>query len=296
MVRINLEELRTFLVVVRSGGIGKAAHALSLTQPAVTARIKSLERSLGAPLLDRHGGGVRLTKRGELLLQHVLKLEALVNQIERDVVEPSGVEGHLRIGASETIAQCWLPDFISALRERFPALQIELNVDVSSSLRDGLLAREIDLAFLLGPVSEHSVENVELPPIELAWYTVPSDVGTDGAEVLFGKPVITYSRGTRPYREMRDRARELVGTELSIFPSSSLSACLRLVEKGVAVAALPRALGDPRTEVGRLAEFDPGWKPAALGFTASYLGDPPSHTVERAAALAARIARAWDKA
>ena len=90
MTRINVEQLRTFLTVVRLGGVRKAAAALHLTQPAITARIKNLEDTLACALFDRHAGGMRLTKRGELLLAHAEKFEHLSEMVERDVVDPQG--------------------------------------------------------------------------------------------------------------------------------------------------------------------------------------------------------------
>lgn len=291
MVRINLEQLRTFLVVVRSGGVVKASHALNITQPAVTARIRNLENALGTQLFDRTSGSTHLTKRGEMLLQYAYKLEALSNQIERDIVDPKGIEGHLRIGVSETVAETWLPEFVFELHERHPKLEIEINVDVSTNLRDGLLAREIDLAFLLGPVSEYSVENVILPSFELGWYSCAGDrERLNEAGDLFGKPVITYASNTRPHREMRTELQERYGPDRTIFPSSSLSAALRFVETGLGVAALPRSLGEPWVASGRLIEFDPGWQARPLTFTASYLGDPPSHMLESAAAISLEVA------
>lgn len=292
MIRLNLEQLRTFLVVVRSGGVVRAAQALNVTQPAVTARLRNLEQTLGTAIFDRTEGANRLTKRGELLLTYALRLETLANQIERDIVDPEGVEGHLRIGASETIAQSWMPEFITELYQRFPGLQIEFNVDVSVNLRNALLAREIDLAFLLGPVSEYSVDNLALPGFELDWYTAASeDPDDEGATRLFGKPVITYARNTRPLRELRDAVHARVGPDVPIFPSSSLSAAMRLVASGLGVAALPRVLAGGAEGAGGLRRFDPGWRPAPLHFTASWIADPPSHTIASAAALAEEIAR-----
>lgn len=292
MIRLNLEQLRTFLVVVRSGGVVRAAQALNVTQPAVTARLRNLEQTLGTAIFDRTEGANRLTKRGELLLTYALRLETLANQIERDIVDPEGVEGHLRIGASETIAQSWMPEFITALYQRFPGLQIEFNVDVSVNLRNALLAREIDLAFLLGPVSEYSVDNLALPGFDLEWYTAQGDdPASPAAAQLFNKPVITYARNTRPFRELRDAVHARVGPDVPIFPSSSLSAAMRLVSSGLGVAALPRVLAEPVEGSGSLQRFDPGWRPAPLHFTASWIADPPSHTIASAASLAEEIAR-----
>lgn len=290
MNRLNLEQLRTFLAVVRFGGIGRAAEALNLTQPAVSARIRNLEAALSGNLFDREAGGLSLTKRGERLLSYARKFEQLSEMVERDVIDPEGLERHLRIGVSETIAQCWLPDLIARLHRHYPRVEIEFNVDISLGLREGLLNREIDLAVLLGPVSEYSVDNIELPEFDLAWYVAADATPQANAADHFRRPVLTYARNTRPYRELRELLFERVGPEVAIFPSSSLSACFRLVEAGLGVAALPRALAVGQLSAGRIVEFDAGWVPSPLRFTASYLAEPKSHLVETAALLAREAA------
>ena len=291
MTRINLDQITAFLAVVRLGGVRKAAQMLNLTQPAVTSRIKNLENSVSKVLFDRTAGGLRLTKDGELLLKYAERFEQLAELVEKNVVDPDGVEGYLRIGASETVTQCWLPDFISQLHRRFPRLELEINVDISVNLRRGLLDREIDLAFLLGPVSDYTVDNIDLPDFDLAWYVSPdvSPPGDDPASFL-QNPVLTYARNTRPYRELKAMLFEKVGPGVSLFPSFSLSACFRLIEAGIGVAALPRALGKPFVDSGSIREFDPGWVPSPLQFTASYLADPKSHMIETAAKIARDVA------
>jgi hypothetical protein len=59
------------------------------------------------------------------------------------------------------------------------------------------------------------------------------------------------------------------------------------------VAALPRALGAAHVAAGRLREFDPGWVPGPLRFTASWLGEPGNHLVAEAARMAQDVAEAW---
>lgn len=290
MTRLNLEQLRTFVAVVRFGGVSRAADALNLTQPAVTARIRNLEEVLKGPLFDRSAGAMRLTKRGERLLTYARRFEQLSEMVERDVIDPAGLERHLRIGVSETIAQCWLPDLIARLHRRYPRLEIEFNVDISLNLREDLLNREIELAILLGPISEYSVDNIELPGFDLAWYVAADAAEEDDPAAYFARPVLTYARNTRPYRELRDLLFERTGPEISIFPSSSLSACFRLVSANLGVAALPKALGAEYVAAGRIREFDPGWVPLPLRFTASYIAEPKSHVVETAAKLAREAA------
>lgn len=295
MTRINLDQLSAFLAVVRHGGVGKAAQALNLTQPAVTARIKNLEAALACEVFERTSGGLRLTKRGELLVRHATEFEHLSELVEKDIVDPAGIEGHLRLGVSETIAQCWLPEFVTRLHAAFPKLEIEFNVDISMNLRAGLFSREIDLAILLGPISEHRVDNIDLPGFELAWYAA-MDAPADIAEGRYlARPVLTYARNTRPFRELREMLHERAGPSVSLFPSSSLSACFRLVEADLGVAVLPRALGRDHVDSGRIREFDPGWVPSPLRFSASYLGEPKSHLVETAAGIAREVALDYDR-
>jgi len=286
MTRLNIEQLRTFLEVVRLGGVRRAAHSLNITQPAVSARIKTLEDTLAVALFDRTRGGMKLTKRGEMLIRYAEQFEHLAEQVTANIIAPEGIEQHLRLGVAETIAQSWLPEFVGALHRRFPRVQIDLDVDVSANLRAGLLNREIDLAILLGPISEATVTNIALPGFDLAWYVSADTPAGNDAALIATRPVITYARNTRPHRELKRALFERVGPGAQMFSSSSLSACFRLVEAGLGVAALPRILGRDLVARGRLRLFDPGWVTAPLQFTASYLGDPKSHVVETAAQLA----------
>ncbi|WP_108483764.1 LysR family transcriptional regulator [Oceaniglobus ichthyenteri] len=291
MSRINIEQMRTFLEVVRAGGVRRAAQSLNLTQPAVSARIKALEDTLAVALFHRGAGGMTLTKRGEMLIRYAEQFEHLSEQVTANIIAPDAIERHLRLGVAETVAQSWLPEFIAGLHRRSPKVEIEIDVDVSLNLRTALLEREIDLAILLGPVSEATVTNIALPEFDLAWYVAASHpVGGDTALVA-QRPVITYARNTRPHRELKRALFERVGPGVQMFSSSSLSAGFRLVEAGLGIAALPVALGEDLVARGTLRAFDPGWVPAPLQFTASYLSDPKSHVVETAAQLALSTAR-----
>lgn len=144
-------------------GVRRAAQSLNVTQPAVSARIKTLEESFAVALFDRNSGGMTLTKRGEMLVRYAEQFEHLAEQVNANIIAPDAIEQQLRLGVAETIAQSWLPDFVSSLHRHFPRVQIEIDVEFSTHLRERLLDREIDLAVLLGPVSEVTVTNIILP-------------------------------------------------------------------------------------------------------------------------------------
>ncbi|MEM8728760.1 MAG: LysR family transcriptional regulator [Pseudomonadota bacterium] len=288
MSRLKLEHLQTFLAVARYGTVSRAAEALSLTQPTATSRIKALEDNLGAPVFARTAGGMVLTKRGDMLLRYAEQFEQLSDMVEEHVMDTAGLDRLMRIGVSETIAQSWLPDFIGALHAAYPNLKIEISVDISINLREQLLRREIDLALMLGPVSDFTIDNIMLPAVELVWF---KSITHGSAPVDLRKtPIATYARNTRPFRELRSELFERFGPDITLFPSSSLSSCFRMVEAGLAVGALPKSLGQPLVEAQKLVAFDAGWIPSPLRFSASYIGDPRNHLIETAAKTAQVIA------
>ena len=294
MSRFKLDQLQTLVAVSHYESVSKAALALNLTQPAVTTRIKSLEDALGLQIFERDSKGMRLTKRGSMLLQFAEQFQHLSDLLEERVVDPQSVNQLLRIGVSETIAQSWLPDFIGALRATFPNLKVEISVDISINLRDRLLGREIDLAILLGPISDYIVDNVPLPSVPLAWFR--STLGDQSAPINFNEiPIATYAKNTRPYRELKSAMFERFGADISLFPSSSLSSCFRLVEAGLCVGALPVNLAEGLVEAGKLAQFDPGWVPEPLQFSASFLGEPNNYLLSAAAEIAKESAETYIK-
>ncbi len=289
---MTFDQIKTFLWVARLGGFRRAAERLNLSQPAVSTRVSNLEQELRVPLFERGAGELVLTKHGSLLLSYAEQMLFVEEEVKQRVANPSEAEGLFRIGASETIAQSWLPDFLETLSEEYPRLNVDLTVDISLNLRAALLERKLDLALLMGPVSEFSVDNVDLPSFDLRWYRSSANPQTDLSLI----PVISYSRQTRPYRELMSDLSRRVGPKLRVFASASLSASLKMIAAGIAVGPYPRAMADEFLASGQIVEFDPGFRPQPLSFTASYLSEPRSFLSENSAEMARTVAISWDKA
>ncbi len=286
---MTLEQLRTFLWVSRLGGVRKAAQEMNITQPAVSGRIAALEESLGTTLFERTSRGVSLTKQGVLLREYAEKIADLVERIRFHVVPEESVNSLMRIGVAETIVQTWLPAFLSALYDRYPNLNVEITVDLTVNLRQQLLERSLDLALLMGPVSEYSVDNIDLPAVELAWFTANDRPTPD----LHRTPIVSYNRHSRPYRELKRQLTTRYGDDTKIFPSNSIHAGLEMVASGIGVGMFPRRLGDALIRQGSIREFDPGWKLQPLKFTASFVGDPLNELCREAAEQARTVAQAY---
>lgn len=289
---MTFEQIRTFLWVARLGGFRKASDRLNLSQPAVSTRISTLEAELQVQLFERGPGALVLTKHGQQLLAYAEQMLFVEEEIKNRVGNADETEGLFRIGASETIAQAWLPDFLQAFANSYPRVNVDLTVDISGNLRDALVERRLDLVFLMGPISEFSVKNVGLPQFDLHWYRAAHLGDVD----LGDTPVISYAAKTRPHRELTSVLAERVGPKMRVFTSASISASLRMIAAGIAVGPYPRVLATSFLDAGQVVEFDPDLPLSPLEFTASYLAEPRSFLVENSAQIARDVAEAWHAA
>lgn len=290
----TLRQLETFVWVATLGNFRKTAEHLNTTQPAISTRIAGLEDLLGVKLFERDTGSVRLTSKGQELLPYAEKVLRMADLFRERLGNEAVLSGVLRLGVSETIVHTLLPTFLSELHDRHPDVDVEITVDATINLRNELVARTLDLAFLMGPVSEYRIENIELASFPLIWAASP-DLGIDGGKPLTTAdlvryPLLTYGRNTRPFAEIENFLRLNSDRPGRIFPSSSLAACLRMTVDGIGIGSLPRVLIEDRLADGSLVAVASEWQPSALDFTASYPSVPLNPVSEAAAEIAQSIA------
>ncbi len=291
---MNLRQLEAFLWVAKLGSFSKTAERLFTTQPAISSRVSNLEAELGVSLFERAGGGVRLNASGRTLLPLAEQALGAIKAIRDHVGEQDEASGLIRLGVSETVVQTWLPELLSHLREAYPNLDVEITVDVTVNLRDQVVNHGIDLAFLVGPVSVYTVTNIPLVEYPLVWVMKPPKrrlrrVRMSALELL-ERPILTFPRNTRPYSEIDDYFRRVVGQTPRIFTSTSLSACLKMAEHGVGTGSLPEAVVGDALADGRLCNVECDWTPSPLQFTASFIEDKTRPEIRRVAEMAAEIA------
>jgi DNA-binding transcriptional LysR family regulator len=144
---LDLDLLRSFLAVARSGSFTNAATEVHLTQSAISRQMKDLERSLGTALFDRLGRGVHLTTAGTALVARAerILLEARDALLAMDEIE-SGVAGELRIGATITAANYVLPEMLAIYRRKYPGVRLVLAPASTPKLLSQVLRNEVDVA------------------------------------------------------------------------------------------------------------------------------------------------------
>jgi DNA-binding transcriptional LysR family regulator len=139
----------TFHAVAHQRSFSRAARELALTQPSVSNQVAQLEREVGARLLDRGAGGLRLTREGEILLEHA---DAIVERLTlADTQLAAAAEGkrtRLRIGALPTALAGFVPAAIARLRSTHPDARIIFDEGTSEELASRVTSGELDLAIV----------------------------------------------------------------------------------------------------------------------------------------------------
>jgi LysR family transcriptional regulator, cell division regulator len=149
---MDAADLKTFEAVARLGGMNRAAAELNTVQSNVTARIRSLEEELGAPLFQRHSRGVALTDAGRRLLPYAERIAQLLADARRAVADDGRPSGALTVGSLETTAALRLPHHLVSFAETYPEVDLVLTPGTTAELVERVLDHQVEGAFVCGPV------------------------------------------------------------------------------------------------------------------------------------------------
>lgn len=221
--------LRAFVTAVRAGSLSRAAIALGQTQPALSQKLRRLERMVGQPLLHRTSTGVTLTASGEALMPHAERILALSAQALNTA--KGALSGHCGVGLIEDLAAARLPQGLADFARMHPDLSLEVVSLPGPAMRDAFTSGRVHIA-LSDPtyLPEPPRWSVRLP---LVWAAEPGfDPSTDPLPlVLFSQPC----RWRAPVLDSLDAA----GRRWRVaFESTGLAGVQAAVRAGLGVAAL----------------------------------------------------------
>lgn len=206
---VQLRHLRCLVAVAQERHLARAAERLSLSQPAMSKTLAELEALAGTRLVERGEAGrrgiQRFTVAGEHLLAHALRVLEAVDA-GAQALRPDGGERveRLRVGALPSVAPTLLVDALLALRERMPALQVEVRTGVNAVLFDALRAGELDL--VCGRMSDPqrmaglSFELLCAEPLAIVVRPAHplARAASPSVQDVMAHPLVVYSEGTIP--------------------------------------------------------------------------------------------------
>jgi DNA-binding transcriptional LysR family regulator len=164
---MDIDLLKTFLEVYRTRHFGRTAENLYLTQSAVSARIRLLEETLGAPLFTRTRNDIQLTPAGTRLLKYAEAILNAWNRARQDAALGEEDKISLAIGASFSLWDILLQDWMHRLYGAMPRVALQAEANGTELLIRKLLDRALDVAFMFEPPQMTELEVREVATIKL---------------------------------------------------------------------------------------------------------------------------------
>lgn len=148
-MRLELTDMRVFLAVVECGSLTGGARALHLSLPAVSERIREMESSLGAPLLERKSRGVMPTAAGEALARNARLVLAQVEQLHGELSDyTTGAKGRVKLLSNTGALAAFLSDLLRAFLAAHPDFAIDLMERPSAEIVRAIEERRAELGFV----------------------------------------------------------------------------------------------------------------------------------------------------
>lgn len=241
-MRIRPSHLETLLWIDRLGRFRAAAERLKLTPPAVSMRMRELERAVGGPLFVRDRHRVRVNARGRELVAYAERLMALSREAERRLMAPRRLRGTVRIGVADSYALTALPGALVEIERRHPEARIAIDVDFSAKLDHRLARGELDLAVLTAPTPGPAIRAEPLAELDLRWVAgrraaLPAGMATP--ERLRDLPILTNPAPSHLFTTIRSWFATAGLEPQRLNTCSSLTVMARLTAAGFGVSLIP---------------------------------------------------------
>jgi DNA-binding transcriptional LysR family regulator len=284
---MDLDQLHTFLEIVRLKSFSKAAQTCYRTQPAISAQVRQLEQELNTTLFERFGTKISLTVAGRIFAEHAEQILALRRRAQDAINELEKVpRGELLIAANEATCIYVLPSVFAEFKKQFPNVQLSVDRSYGTRVVQAVLDNQADFGFTQLPVQERKLEVAKIYSDEikllvpgghrLASYEQVGPKDMLGEQLLLPKTGTTRARlnsWLEPVMEEINLSMELDSTEMiKRFVMANLgvsflaaSHCREEQEQGrlVSIALGPEPM---IRRVGLIYRRDKSLSKAGLGF------------------------------
>ena len=259
-----LPQIEAFLEVARRQNLSRAAEALFVSQPTLTARLQNLEAALGEQLFIRTRRGMRLTEAGEAFLpfaEHAVR--ALADGRERLGELRRGMAGRLVLGAPPTVTTYALPAPLARFSAAHPSVRLAVKTGTSEEILEMVLHDQVHLG-IMRALAHKEIDSVPLFTDTLVLIAGPDHrlvagrrrrrqvrLGDLAGEVLvlFGRSSSHLDFTTAMFRQ----AGVLLG---SVIELDNIEAAKKMVERGLGVSLVPSSTVTAELATGSLAAIE----------------------------------------
>ena len=274
---IDSRQLLAFATLARRGSFTLAAKDLFLTQSAVSHAIKALETELDTRLFDRVGKRALLTQAGEQLLRHAERILREMSDARAGLEElHNWGHGRLRVGASPTACQHFLPTVLREFKQSFPRCLIKIEPGDHPRQLELLRANSVDLAVTLEP--EERTTDLEFRPLfvdELCFLVSPMHRWAAAKKVpreeIAEETLVLYNASSYTFRLVERYFREEKIALNNYIELGSMDAIKELVKIGIGAGVLAPWVAKPELEKGALIALPLGRRKLERRWGVSYL-------------------------
>jgi DNA-binding transcriptional LysR family regulator len=241
---VLLAQMQGFLEVARRGNVSRAAEAIYVSQPTLTARLHALEAELGEKLFVRTRQGMRLTDAGRAFLPFAERATQAVKEGREAIAElNSASAGHLVIASAPAVSTYLLPPILERFAAAHPRVEVAVRTGHSEEVLQMVLKSEVQLG-LGRDLRHHDIELIPFYEEELGLMVAPGHHFAERKSVtmadLAGEQLILFDR-TSSYYELTQASFASAGLiPRSMFELDNIEATKKMVERRLGVALLPR--------------------------------------------------------
>jgi len=253
---MRLEQLDAFVEVARRGSVSRAAEALYVTQPTLTARLKGLEQELDAVLFVRSQRGMRLSDAGRAFLPYAERTVDTIGSGRRLLSELArGESGQLALGAAPAVSTYVLPRILTRFRRTHPKVSLAVRTGHSEEVLELVLRDQVQIG--LGRDLRHpQVEAIPLYEDELVLVVDPNHPFAGESEIrpdeLTSVQLILFDRTSSYHRLTSEFFQQVGAVPRGVMELDNIDAAKKMVEQGLGVALLPHTAVAAELEGGTL--------------------------------------------
>ncbi|MBK5292389.1 MAG: LysR family transcriptional regulator [Acidobacteriia bacterium] len=254
---MDLDQLHTFLEIVRLKSFSKAAQTCFRTQPAISAQVRQLEQELSTSLFDRLGTRIALTPAGRILADYAEQILELKKRAQDTIHELEfAPRGEIVIAANEATCIYVLPRVFSGYKQQFPNVQLQVERSYGSRIVEAVLDNQADFGITQLPVVEKRLQVVRIHSDEIRVLVTPDHplAGMDSVTALDLTPYPLLMPKSGTTRTRLNEWLEIVEPDLNI--SMELDATemtKRFVMAGLGVSFLAASNCAEEVAQGKLA-------------------------------------------
>ena len=254
---MNINQLETLKIISQTSSFRKAGELLNLTQPAVSAQIKSLEEEFNVVLVDRQHP-ISLTDSGKLFLEHSAQILDIVEELRHKLDDlAQNPQGHIHLGTTTSIAIQILPRVLSYIQNQFPLIKTIIHSMSSSQIMHSVEKGYIDIGigylFDKNPLLESSILYYDTFELVVSPHHHPYSNLTHATIKSLGEiPLIMLASGTAGRRFADQIFNRFQITPHVVMEVSSSEEVKRMVELNLGAAMISKLSMDSELKMGTL--------------------------------------------